>query len=150
MFSAVHHHAIPWHSILLWPRHKWRDDHYNCALTITPTKPPVAIWSVYCLKCWLIAALSMFTVVELNPALLTKWTPDLWKTSLWWAFSLLLFLQLLTSIQQTEASFPPLSPVPLRGQKKKNAWTECTWFISNVLYLHLWISNFSSLYHISM
>lgn len=72
MFSAAHHRAIPWHSTLLWRRHKWWGDHYNCTLTVTSTKPPVAIWSVYCLECWLIAALSVFTVEELNPALLTE------------------------------------------------------------------------------
>lgn len=115
LFSAVHHRATSWHSISLWPRHKWWGDHVDCTLTITPIRPSVAICSVYCPRCWLIAALWVFTVVELTPALLTE--PSGLQTS---ANQPLVSTQFVGCWSGAEDSFLPssLSPVPLRGQNE--------------------------------
>lgn len=149
MFSATHRRAIAWHRFLLWPRHKWWGDHVDCTLTVNSTKPPVAIQSVYCLKCWLIAALLLFTVVEPIPALLTE--PSGLQTS---ANQPLVSTQFVTVFSSWPASnklkLPSLLSLQSPSAGKKTAWTECAWFISNVLNLYLWISNFSSLNPISM
>lgn len=105
-----------------------------------PQSPPVATWSVYCLKCWLIALLSVFTVVAPIPELLTE--PSGLQFS---ASQPLVSTQFVAVFSCWPASKKPkiLSPVPLRRQKKKKkkkaAWTECIWFTSNVFYLLFWI-----------
>lgn len=123
LLSAVHHRTIPWHSVLLWPRHKWWGDHVDCAPAITSTEPPVAIWSVYCLKCWLIAALSVFTVVELIPALLTE--PSGLQTSANWPLVSTQFVAVFCSwTASNKLKLPSLCSLQSPSAGKKNAWME--------------------------
>lgn len=141
MFSALLYTTVPFHGTVFYCGLDTNDEAITLTvLATTSTQLPVAIWSVYCLKCWLITALSVFTVVELIPALLTD--PSGLQAS---ASQPLVSTQLVAVFGSWPASnklkLPSLLSLPSAG--KKNAWTECTWFISNVLYLHLWISIFS-------
>lgn len=64
-FSAMRVCAIPWqpkYKMMRWSH--WLHIHNHFSVS------PVAIWSLYCLGCWLIAAPLLFTVAELIPVLL--------------------------------------------------------------------------------
>lgn len=81
---------------------------------------------------WTMAVLSLFIVVELILTLLMGPSGlQISRISLWWALHL-------TSIQQT-----PRSP----SAGTKTGWTECTWFLSNVLNLSLNFHLFSTVSH---
>lgn len=113
---------------------KWLGDHSDYTPIISSTKPPLAV-SVYCLRCWLIAALSAFTVVELQHYYPNRVDSRVLRISLWCAFSLLLSSapdQHPANWTFLPSSFQSLLQSPTAG--KNNAWTECSLFISTVLY----------------
>lgn len=140
MFSVIHRHAI----------FDWGIDTNDEVITLTvhsQSLPWSLQWQFGLFTAWSADWLQhsqVFTVVELIPALLTE--PSGLQTST---------NQPLVSTQFVVfSSWPAFNklklPFRLSPQSpsagKKNSWTECTWFFSNVLHLHLWISKFSSLY----
>lgn len=151
MFSVIQHHTLwgrffffyflimAWTQMMRWSR--WLCPH-NCFHKASSGN----FLSVYCLKCWVIAALSVFTVVEMIPALLTEPSglqPSANQPS---ANQPLVSTQIVSVFSAWPASnklkLPSLLS-PSAGKKKKTAQTECAWFISNVLYL----SEFLALLH---